>query len=206
MATKMHEFSARRDPVGPGKKRDAQNKPKVYRGNWTVTVPMAAVAVAYVMLIFLPGRRTIGDAQAQIEQKQQYLTGSTGLATTLCAAEEELGTSQAYSSLWESHSPNPTGISALYGKINALAKATGTTTTNFDPEPVVSYDQLREIPLTIGCTGSFRQILEFLRMLEDLPETIWVNRLQVEKIDQNADSVKCEIALVVFASNPKNSD
>lgn len=181
-------------------------KTKVRRGSWIVTVPLAAAAIAYVTLVFLPGRRAIGEARDQIEQKRDYVTRATGLAAALHAAQQELEKAQAYSTAWEEHAPTQGRLSALYGRIHVLADAAGTTTTRFDPEPVVQYDKVCQIPLVVGCTGSFDQIWEFMRGLEGLQATIWMDSVNLERLDGVEGSITCELNLVVITDNLDISD
>ncbi len=206
MAEKIHEFSQNQNPMDRDRTVKAAAKTKVYRGSWIVTIPMAAVAVAYVMLVFMPGRRAIGELHDRIEQKRIYIDQSGGLTAALHAAEEELQISTEYNTTWESGFPQQVGLSALYGQINALAMAAGVTTTRFDPEPVVLHDTTREIPLTVGCTGSFAQLFGLLHSLEELPMEVWVNSCKMENSGVSRGSVVCELNLVVFANNPNNSD
>ena len=180
-------------------------KTKVHRGSWIVTVPLAAASIAYIMLVFLPGRRAIGEARDQIEQKQDYITRAAGLPA-LRAAQQALEKTQAYNTTWEEHAPAQGRLSALYGRIHALAEAAGTTTTRFDPEPLVSYDNLLQIPLVVGCTGSFAQVCEFLRGLEGLQATIWMESVDLEHLVGVGESITCELNLVVFVDNPEISD
>ena len=98
---------------------------KIKRGSWVVTVPLAAAAIGYVVLVFLPGRRSVSEAREQLELKQDYIARAAGVATALQAAHHELNKAQAYNSSWEERAPAKGGLSALYGKINALAKAFG---------------------------------------------------------------------------------
>jgi len=181
-------------------------KNNIRRGSWFVTVPLAAVAVAYVAFVFLPGRRAVGELKQQISQKQEFITQATGVVTSLGTTREELEGTRAYNGAWRQRAPAARKLSAFYGQIYELTKAAGTATTRFDPEPVVTRNQIREIPLTMGCAGSFAQVYEFLRGLEGLPAEIWVDRLQLEKSSEKGGLVNCELSLVVFACNPENSD
>ena len=45
-------------------------------GSWMVTLPVAVLAAAYVMLVYLPGRKAIAELQTQIESKRQILERS----------------------------------------------------------------------------------------------------------------------------------
>ena len=176
------------------------------RGSWFVTVPLAVIAVAYVMLFFLPGNRAIDQLGEQIEQKQQYIAQAATLTTALQVAQEELEKVRQYNETWQTHAPAQGETSALHATINTLAVASGTDVTRLDPEEVILYDKVRQAPLSVECTGSFGEVFEFLRGLEGLPAEIWVDLVNLEKLEQTRESVKCELTLVVFANNPENSD
>ena len=171
-----------------------------------MTVPMAGVAAAYVMLFFLPGSRAIDELKKQTAEKRAYVEQGGELATALKLAQAELDKARGYHQAWRDNAPKQRELAALFGKINQLATVAGTTTTSFDPAPLVQHDHLREIPLTMGCSGTNAQIFEFLRSLESLPLSIWVTSIQIEKIDPKTKTAGCELAVVVFAGNPEDSD
>ena len=179
---------------------------KVYRGSWIVTVPLAAAAVAYLVAVFLPGRRAIATLQEEVTKKQEYVAQAAGLAKGLAATQQELEKTLAYTANWKKHAPAEGERAALYGKIHELAKAAGTLTTRFDPKPVNSRMRIRDYPLTMGCTGTFAQVHELLRSLETLPVEIWVDTVLIKKGSETGDSVACEANLVVFTDNPESSD
>ena len=181
-------------------------KTTIRRNSWLVTVPLAAAAVAYICLSFLPERRAIGKARQQVRQKQDYIVRAGSLATALRIAKEELEKTGTYNTSWEQHAPAQGELSALYGKIHELAKAAGITITRFNPEPVVRYETISRIPIGMGCVGSFADIGQFLEGLESLPMEIWANELHLNRAGENGQDVSCTLTLVVFACNSKNSD
>jgi Tfp pilus assembly protein PilO len=65
---------------------------------------------------------------------------------------------------------------------------------------------LQEIPITMTCSGKFAEIHSFLRNLERLPPTIWIESMRLDKDARNAKDVRCELNLVVFSDNPQSSD
>ena len=71
---------------------------------------------------------------------------------------------------------------------------------------VFDLESLTKIPLEVGCSGSFSQLYDFLRELEGLPQTIWVEDLQLGKSAVNPKDVGCKLTLAVFTDNPGNSD
>jgi Tfp pilus assembly protein PilO len=179
---------------------------KIRRGSWIVTVPITAVAVAYVMLFFLPGSKTIAELKKQTAEKQSYVETSAGLAAALKIANTECKKAEGYHNAWKHHAPKQRELAALFGDIHRLAKEAGTTTTRFDPEPLVQHGYLREIPLSMGCKGTLSEIFEFLRSLESMPLAVWVNSVKIGKTDASTETMDAEITLIVFAGNPEDSD
>lgn len=179
---------------------------QVHRNSWIVTVPLAAAAVAYLLFFFLPGRSANGKLEEELKEKQEYVAGATTVAATLRATEQELQRTQEFIAAWKQNAPVEASRSLLYGKMHELAKASGVTITRFDPKPVEQRAQLRGFPVTIGCTGKYAQVHEFLRTLENHPAAIWVDTVQVKRPSETSESVECEINLVVFANNPEISD
>jgi Tfp pilus assembly protein PilO len=181
-------------------------KGSIRRNSWIVTVPLAAAAVAYVTLSFLPERRATAEARQQIRQKQDYIVQAGGLAAVLRTAETELKRTRAYTAAWEQRAPAEGELSATYGKIHELAKAAGATVTRFDPEPAVHYETISQIPIKMGCVGSFAGICRFLEGVERLPLAIWEKEVAIKQNGQHEKDVSCELILAVFSNNSENYD
>lgn len=167
---------------------------------------LAAIAIAYLALVWLPGRREIRAVREEVRTKRQYVNQSTGLTKTLIAAEKELIAAEAVVNKWAETAPGNKDLPPLFGQINALAKQSGLAVTRFDPEPFVVHEEFREIPLLIGCSGKYAQIFEYLRSIEKQPMSIWVEFLRLDKADDSSENVKCELNMVVFSDNPDSSD
>ena len=181
-------------------------KPKFNHGNLAITVCLMGVAVAYVMVFLLPRERAIGRLREEASAKQDYVVQRGQLGAVLQTTQELLGKARQYNATWKQASEGRHTLSSLFGRISALARAAGATTTRFDPEPIVDYDKLRKIPVRMDCTGSFAQICRFVRDLERLPQVIWIEGIRLEKLSENRGVVKCELDLAIFVDNPDNSD
>jgi Tfp pilus assembly protein PilO len=181
-------------------------KTSVRRSSWIVTIPVAAAAVAYLCLCFLPESRVIGEARDQVRQEQNYVVEAARRVEVLNAAVEELRQTQAYNATWVRHAPTERDLSAAYGEIHDLAKASGATITRMDPEPPVRYETVSRTPLKVECVGSFVGICGFLERLEGLPQEIWVTELHLERSREERGPVLCQMTLGIFASNPEDSD
>jgi Tfp pilus assembly protein PilO len=181
-----------------------------HKSSWIVTPCLGAIAMAYLMFVWIPSRHAIKEWCEQVEAKQQVLAQSANLSAMLAATQQDLSKSRDLAADWEKAAPGKRDIPALYGQVNALAKDAGLTISRFDPQSFVAYEKLEKIPLTIVGSGSFSQVFEFLRLIEGLPVTIWVESIRLEKMaqntDQNAKNIQCELSLAIFSNNQQNSD
>jgi Tfp pilus assembly protein PilO len=176
------------------------------RGSWIVTLPLIAVAVAYFMLFVLPGRRAIAELREQIRVKEEYVAKAAGVAASLASRKQELEKARAYAAVWQQRLLEESEITAFYGRIHEAARAAGTRFTRFDPQPPTPYQKFSRIPVTLGCSGSFAQIHDFLWHLEDMQSTLWMESLRIEKAGESDKDASCEVVLVIFAGNHDISD
>ncbi|MEN6404967.1 MAG: type 4a pilus biogenesis protein PilO [Thermoguttaceae bacterium] len=171
------------------------------QSNWIVTLSLAAVAVAYLALVWLPGRKSLEQLRQTVESKRAVISQSTGLSDALLRTHGELDETEAVVRRWEKTAPGKKDSPALYGTLHALAKNSRLSVTRFDPQPIVPHEKIQEIPIVMACSGSFSQIYEFLRRLEQQPQTIWVENLRMDQKVKNTKDIQCELSLVVFSDN-----
>lgn len=181
-------------------------KTRVRPSSWMLTVPLAGAAAAYMGFFLLPGQRTVGEIREQVKMKRDYISQAGSLPVALQIAQEKLKQTEGYTNAWKENSPGRGELSVLYGCIHEMAKAAGTATTRFDPEPIVEHETVCEVPLTMANTGSFGQIFQFLGGLETLPMEVWVKEFHLEKVGDSNGVLACEVSLVVFIDNSEHSD
>jgi Tfp pilus assembly protein PilO len=182
------------------------SEPQIRRGSWMVTLPLAGIAICFMVFLWLPGHRALKEKRRQIELKQQFVNQAADMSDALTAVEKQIQAAQTTVTDWEKSAPQKKDLPSLYGKINALAKDAGLAVSRFDPESPIKHQQVHEIPITIACEGRFRQVHEFLRGLEQMPQTIWVESLRIDKQRETGGNVQCSLNLVVFANNPDISN
>jgi Tfp pilus assembly protein PilO len=181
-------------------------KPKRAPNTWLVTLAAAGLALAFLFLVFLPRQKAIQALSDELCEKQEYAATAGSVAAAMEIARGELERSRAYNAAWKDSAPPEAELAGLFGKVNALASACGVTPLRFDPDSPVKMQRVCRVPVAVGCTGTFGQIASFLLELEDLPQTIWVDSLQLEAMWQSGDSVQCGLDLIIFADNPDDSD
>jgi Tfp pilus assembly protein PilO len=179
---------------------------KFHRGSWLVTIPLVAIAVIHIVFVFFPGRNVINQLRAEIESRQHYISNADSISTALAAAQQELLEARSYIENWQRAALTVHRLPVLYGKINNISHKAGTATTRFEPQLLVELGLIKQIPIHMACTGTFIQIHEFIRSMENLPQTIWIDALQFNKTGQTGGNILCEIDLVVFSDNPKISN
>lgn len=180
--------------------------PPVKHGNWMLTLPLAGLGLAYLFLFFLPAQRTLDALSRDLSKEQDAVGQADALLPAIAATEQQLAKSCKYNSRWITAAPSESELPSLFGKVNALAKAAGITTTRLDPQPAVQYEKIRLISLNAAYRGSFTQISQFLCDLESFPEAIWIDRVQMEGDSQNRKDISCEISFTVFVDKTDESD
>ena len=195
---------------GPEKKDAAAPAPvqktaKVRRGSWVVIVPLAVIAAAYVWFFYLPGSRAIDELREQVKTKQSYIDEAATLNDALRKENQELEEAKKYVAARQQRIPEEKDLGVAFGKVHETANKARVRITKFDPQAPVVYERLRRVPVTVGCTGSFAQVHEFLRTLEEMPLTIWVESIRMEKDQKSGRDVTCELSLGIFAGNSEIS-
>jgi Tfp pilus assembly protein PilO len=176
------------------------------QSSWLVTLPLAVIAVAYLALVWAPGRKAIKEIHEQVASKQKVVAESVDLSAKLISVQQELEKTESVVTRWEAAAPKKRDMPGFCGKLTALAKTAHLEVTRFDPQPAIIHERLQEIPIAMTCVGTFAQVFEFLRTIEVVPATIWVESIRLEKTALNAKGIQCELNLAVFSNNPQNSD
>jgi len=171
------------------------------QSSWIVTLTLAASAVAYVAMLWLPNHRAIKEMRAQVEAKRSLVAQATELSSELIRVQRELDQSEGVVTRWQKMAPKKRDIPALYGKIDALAKDAQLAISRFDPQPFVVHEKLQEIPIAMTCSGTFAQTYQFLQAIEGMRVAVWVESMKLDKMAQTEKHIQCELNLVVFSNN-----
>jgi Tfp pilus assembly protein PilO len=170
------------------------------RGTWIVTLTLAAAAGGYGLFVYLPGRKALAELRNEIRRKQDYVAAHSTLPIQLKTAQDELAAAQTVNQQWRQRAA--AGSTApLYGKLYELAKQSGVTPTRFDPQSPQTLATLRRAPLNLTLTGDFAKVHAFLCRLEELPNPLWLDGVQVKRLGSTAGSVIVEVNLAIFADN-----
>jgi Tfp pilus assembly protein PilO len=178
------------------------NKKAHAQSGWTLTALPIVVVAVYLTFVWLPGHQAVTALHDQVESKQQFVVQAAGLPAVLAACQQELQRAEAAVAQWENAAPRKRHLAAYFEKINVAAKEAGLAVARFDPQPLVVHERIQEIPLVIDGSGGFVHIYDFLRNVERLPPTIWVESIKLENGKGKAKNVTCRVNLVGFGDNP----
>ncbi len=170
------------------------------------TIAMAAVSVAFVMLVFLPGQSRTQALRDQLRSKRASITGHTLCKASTANLESQLQHAQEFTQAWKEHAPNEATMPRTFGQIYESAQQSGATISKFEPQSATDMQTIRRVPLSLSSRGTFAQISKVLLSIEQLPMTVWFDSLRFTPSRDNTQHIECEAALVVFADKTGNSD
>lgn len=181
-------------------------KSKLKQQSYLVSGAVLAVAVGYLMLVFLPGMRSIRRTRAEIRQKQDFVAETEKKRPQIAELQALQKSISDATAIQRDRLIAPDAVSHLFSKISTLTKVTGTRTTRFQPHDEVRYDSFQQIPIELGVEGNTAAVAELIRQIESLPNLIWINGLKMNTTGEAAGLTRCELELAVFVDNREISD
>ncbi len=174
------------------------NQAAFQSSGWRLAALLTAAVAAYATMLWLPGRLAISAMEEQLERKRHLVAEAELLSSKLIGCRRQLDAAESAAVPWEKAAPRKKRQAEFFEKINAGADEAGLTIARFNPKSPVDHRKIYEIPLTIDGSGTFSQIYEFLRNVERLPPTLWVESLKIEKSKTGAKNVTYKVDLVGF--------
>lgn len=177
-------------------------KPK----SWILTVLISGAALAYAFFVFLPTQKSIANIRTELKNQRNDVVELGSLETQIVGLERRIALSRAAIDKWRDHAPSPQETATFIGVVSQMAQEAGARVERITPKDVVRMASLQQHPAELSVEGNFLQIADFLRKLEERPETIWITRLNLTASGDQVASVRCELSFTVFADNPDDSD
>jgi Tfp pilus assembly protein PilO len=178
----------------------------IARTSWVTTIFLGGLALGYLFLFLVPSQRAMERLSEELATEQDFIAQVDALIPAIEVTQRQLSRTLKYNARWVDIAPSEGELAGVYGKIHALAKAAGVATTRFDPQPAVQYEKVRMISVAVGYNGTFQQMCRYLHDLEALPQTIWIDNLQLQLDSKLGKDVHCELTLAVFVDKTDESD
>lgn len=174
------------------------------KGNWLLTLPLAAVGVVYLYFLFLPAQHEIDRLRNDLQAQRQSVTELHVRQRKIYETNEDLQRAERFVGDWKQS--NRDDAASVLAQISDEVEKSGVQTIRFDPEATVRFETLRKTPLMLGTQGDFQQVFHMLRQLEALPATIWIEHFHVEAAERGEHPLSNEVTLAIFTGNAENSD
>ena len=162
--------------------------------------------VAYVMFVYLPGRKSVLQLEQELSLTQDMLTNAQRSVAMIPQVEANLATVQEYCDRWQQRLPKPDEVVDVFAELSRVSVKSGTTTARFDPSETIVDAGLIRTPLQIEGSGSFSEVVTFIRAIDDLPHLVWTDELKIEADKQPGEDVKFELELVIFGEQMEISE
>ena len=174
--------------------------------SWILTVLISGAALAYVSFVFLPTQKSIAGLRSELAQHRGEVLELGALETEIVGLQSRIDAVRATVDQWKEHAPTEQQAATFIGVVSQLAQQAGARVERITPRSVVQMASLQKHPRELTVEGDFVQIADFLRRLEQRPETIWLTRLNLTASGKHGANVRCELSFTVFTDNSDNSD
>jgi len=171
-----------------------------------LTVLISGSALAYALFVFLPTQKSIASIRSELAQQRNDILALGSLESEIVELERRIAAVRSTIDTWHEHAPTAQETATFIGVVSQLAQQAGVRVDRITPRSLVKMSALEQHPADLAMEADFAQIADFLRQLEQRPETIWITRLNLAASGEAGANVRCELSFTVFADNPDDSD
>lgn len=166
--------------------------PKV-RNPLIVLAITAVIALFWYQYFYAPSMETLVSLQKKEKQKQDTLRTILALKPQLDVLRMELTKSQVKLDSLKSIFPDHKEIPKLLREINAVAHASGITTTRFNPLPDVEREYYVENRYNVTIEGGYHELAEFFAFLANFALIINLTSVNIAASHLNSDQTQNEL-------------
>lgn len=166
--------------------------PKV-RNPLIVIAVTAVIALLWQQYFYTPSMDTLISLQKKQKAKQDTLRTILALKPQLDVLRVELAKSQDKLDSLKSIFPDHKEIPKLLREINAVARASGITTTRFNPLPDVEKEYYMENRYNITIEGGYHELAEFFAFLANFALIINLTSVNIAASSLNSAQPQSEL-------------
>lgn len=152
---------------------------------WQKIIALLAVfvliIVSYLYLGWMPLQEKIENQQAQVELQRILLKRNQMLARDLPRKREEFANLEKQLKAALSMLPKQSQIPDLLENVSWAGKDSGLEFSVFTPKGESVKQIYAEVPVDVSVTGSYRQLLTFLKRVGEMPRIVAVQNLTIKQ-------------------------
>lgn len=183
----------------------SKSKQKPTLPSWLVTAVVATLAVLYTLFVFLPTQRKTAALKSKKYELMQYVANRLKTHEKIEQARARQTQIELVSLDWSRNAPSLGEMGRMLSSITQQARQAGVTLQKFDPEPQVKLQTVAQQPIAVSLEGDFAQVFDFLQRLESLPHRVWITNLTLSPATEDAQTLRAEMTLTIFADLDENS-
>jgi type IV pilus assembly protein PilO len=145
-----------------------------------LAIILALICVGYFVLIWSPLQEAIAQEKVQVEQQRVQLKKNTLLASNIPKKREEYKNLQKQLKIALNMLPRQSQIPDLLEGVTWAGKDSGLTFATFKPGNEAVKSIYAEVPVDLNVSGSFKQLLTFLKRVGEMPRIVDVKNLTVD--------------------------
>ncbi|QDU28782.1 Pilus assembly protein, PilO [Anatilimnocola aggregata] len=173
--------------------------------SWAVTGLVAALAVLYTLFIFLPTQRNATKLRSKKYELMQYVSNQTKMSDKIEKALQRQRDIEVTTTNWLQQAPRAGDVGRNLSAITQHARGAGVIIQRFDPQPMVPLKVVAQQSISVALEGNFQQVFDFLERVETMPHRVWITNLTVSSASEDAQTLRAEMTLTIFADLAENS-
>lgn len=163
-----------------------------------ITILSGVVAVLYAFFVFVPMQRSNLKLQAQLRQKESKASQDSLLVQPIAQLSHELTIAQQLIGHWQASAPQMRTIADAFASIEKAARDAKVELLQFSPEAERSLASIGTVSVALELRSSYRGIHEFLRTIESLPMTTWMEEIELRPDGASDEVLKARTKLIIF--------
>ncbi len=143
----------------------------------TLVTAFTVILGLYIYLGWMPLQEEITQQEAQGKLQQLLLTKNQKLAHDLPRKQKEYAMLEKQLKVALNMLPKQSQIPDLLENVSWAGKDSGLEFKDFKPGPEITKQIYAEVPVALNISGSFRQLLTFLKRVGEMPRIVDVKNL-----------------------------
>jgi len=146
---------------------------------------LISICVGYFFVVWSPLQDDIVSAKEQVENQRVQLKRNQKLASDIPKKKEEYKNLQKQLKIALNMLPKKSQIPDLLEGVTWAGKDSGLSFSEFKPEKESVKSIYAEVPVSLSVSGSFRQLLTFLKRVGEIPRIVDVKNLDLSSSGPN---------------------
>ncbi len=172
--------------------------------HWSVA--FGTLIVAYFVLWFWPTHRHVENLRRHLANEQSYLKQAAALPAEVARMQEQLDDVNAFCRQWEQLAVRDEQLGNFLPRLTTSAARHDVELLAVVPQAARRSELFDQYPLEIRCQGKFHSLGGFLADLDQFPEPLLIQTLELKPSEKNKPILTCTLNVTIFGYSAGNND